>query len=302
MKHPSPKRLTIAKTATHLWSGIMFSPPKALFIALGVLCAVNPFQAVPQQAALQGNTPKPFRVEIEALRPWKVSAGDAQSQEMSNWQSEESFWSQDSQLFWRDQKIGDTLTLEFPASQAGTYNFKLFGTKAGDYGIVRLTFNENQSDPRDIDTYHPQVIPTLLGSGEVRLRAGVNTVKVEVVGQNPRSIGVFVGLDCLDFLPVAPVRAGEISLTGTAQSVRVNGSKMTLLAKKFTLPSGRSRAIAPNKAKIVNFNDQTLVHIEGETESVKLQELSLTGRSLTIIGPDLGSGNPLTAREIIVSR
>lgn len=254
------------------------------------------------QTATPANAPaKPFRVEFEAMRQLQISAGTARTQTMTDWEDDNNLWGNSEQLFWQDQKIGDTLTLEFLAPAAGTYNFKLFGTKASDYGIVSVTFNENQTDAREIDTYNKQVVAARLDAGEVTLRAGTNTVKIEVVGQNPKSNSPLVGLDFLDFVPFSPVRQGEISPSGTAQRVSEDALQIQLLAKNFTLPSGKSKAIFPEKIKTIAFTYATLIHFEGQTQNLKLKEVSLVGRTLTVIGADSGSGEPLSAREIIVS-
>ena len=171
---------------------------------------------------------------------------------------------------------------------------------------MRVNFNTNEANPRDIDAYDEQVIPAQLDSGEVRLRAGANTIKVKVVGQNPKSESVFVGLDFLVFLPLAPVREGEISLAGTLQPGSLQAmseevSKINLLSKNFTLPSGKSGAITPNKVKSVILNDKTFVHLEGEIENLEPQNFDLMGRNVTVVGTDSGSGQVLVAHEIIVA-
>ncbi len=73
-------------------------------------------------------------------------------------------------------------------------------TKARDYGIIRFHLNSKPIG-KPIDCFEPdRVIRTgAIDLGEVELKKGATTMRVETVGTNEKSVGLryMWGLDCV---------------------------------------------------------------------------------------------------------
>ena len=107
-------------------------------------------------------------------------------------------WSNNAHLLGKAHRIGDFMELQIPTTP-GTHRLTLHATKAADYGILRLWIN-GQRVMQDFDGYASKVGPT----GPILLGAfagqdGKYTLRVEVIGANPKAVGakVFFGLDCI---------------------------------------------------------------------------------------------------------
>ena len=123
-------------------------------------------------------------LEGEKLRVISHSGGGFSNQDQgdSDWD-----WSSGVQLWWRDGKPGDTLSIAFPAAEAGSYEVLGRFTKAADYGIMQLYINGKKAgDP--IDFFNKGVVATPeMSLGVHALKAGENELKVEIVGANDKS-------------------------------------------------------------------------------------------------------------------
>jgi hypothetical protein len=91
------------------------------------------------------------------------------------------------------------MTLQLRAPAAGTYELLGYFTRAQDYGDVRLSINGRSLSPI-VRGYSPTVEPTgPISFGRVPLRAGQNTMTLEIVGKDARaqgySDGYLVGVD-----------------------------------------------------------------------------------------------------------
>ncbi|MBL7189796.1 MAG: DUF2961 domain-containing protein [Phycisphaerae bacterium] len=109
-------------------------------------------------------------------------------------------WSRNRQLWWRDGKVNDTLTVEFEMDKGGEYDITLGITKAVDYGIVRIEMNgETKAD--SVDMFNPSVIARDIKLGPCKLVKGKNKLKVTILGANPSAVKKHMfGLDYI--LPV----------------------------------------------------------------------------------------------------
>ncbi|MGQ0560529.1 MAG: DUF2961 domain-containing protein [Gemmatimonadota bacterium] len=142
-------------------------------------------------------------IEAEALIDRAhVSGGRLQVQEMGGFSGA---WSGDKQLWWVLAKPGDRLTLPLVVEQAGAYELLGFFTRAQDYGIIRVLVNGQPVGPL-VDGYAPRVEATgPLSLGDVQLRAGTNSLVIELVGKDARSFGYaqgyLVGIDGLLLRP-----------------------------------------------------------------------------------------------------
>ena len=104
----------------------------------------------------------------------------------------------DSQLWWRDAWPCEKLVLGFDAPAAGRYRVFARFIKAGDYGIVQLSVNDQPAgDPMDMYADNVTISPeTKLG--EFDLLPGQNRLTVEITGANEKSVKSFMfGLDYL---------------------------------------------------------------------------------------------------------
>jgi hypothetical protein len=138
-------------------------------------------------------------IEFEALPPTDVRGCQPATQAMAAWGAAR--WSGGAQLFC-GAGPGASLTFALDAPVSGRYRLGLFATRAPDFGIARV-FLDDRRLADDADLYAPVVQPTgRLELGTVRLAAGGHRLRVEVVGRNPASGGSFLGLDCLELVPV----------------------------------------------------------------------------------------------------
>ncbi len=106
------------------------------------------------------------------------------------------------QLWWRDGKPGDTLTLGFDVETAGTYAIVAAFTKAPDYGIHQIAIN-GVAAGEPMDFYHEEVIVTdEIPLGVFTLAAGENQFNVAIRDRNPLAVAAYMfGLDYLRLSP-----------------------------------------------------------------------------------------------------
>jgi len=134
-------------------------------------------------------------LEGEKLKILAKTAGNTSLQGMGGYGGK---WSGETHLWWTGAKPGDTLDLEVPVRQAGTYRLKMQLTKAIDYGIVQLYMNgEKLGQP--IDLFNNGVVPTgILDMGVHELDAGRHTLRIQIVGANEKAVKSYMfGLDYL---------------------------------------------------------------------------------------------------------
>lgn len=181
----------IAMAATSYWyalPGASHGGPALDTAQLKVVAPPPPPEAKVVKGALEG----------ESLKIVERTGGDAVIQSSDAWE-----WSCEQQLWWRDGKPGDRLTVEFPVEKAGRYDVRAVFTKAVDYGIFRLLINGAEIDPAR-DFYNNGVVATPEESiGTFDLKAGENTLTAEIVGANADAVPAHMfGLDYLLLKPV----------------------------------------------------------------------------------------------------
>ena len=113
-------------------------------------------------------------------------------------------WSGASHLWGRPGKAGEWVDLELPVKATGRYGVVVYLTKARDYGIVQFDVNGKPLGEK-VDCYHANgVVATgAIDLGTVELQKGTATLRVQVVGTNPKSDGLryMWGLDCVVLKP-----------------------------------------------------------------------------------------------------
>ena len=137
-------------------------------------------------------------IEGETLVPDALaSAGKVQTQDMSGF---EGAWSGDSQLWWTDGKVGDTLTLTLPP-RPGIYDLLAYFTQAANYGQVTFALN-SQPVGGVYDAYHAGVAASgPVALGRVILPDGPSRLVITLHGKNAAAIGTLFGLDALVLKP-----------------------------------------------------------------------------------------------------
>jgi Protein of unknown function (DUF2961) len=142
-------------------------------------------------------------IEGENMKIAKKSSDfDADPQDMTPFA--DGTWSGASHLWVRPSKAGEWLDLDLPVAAAGPQDVIVYLTKARDYGIVRFHLDGKPIGPA-IDCFHPDNVVATgpIDLGAVDLKKGAATLRVEVVGTNPKSDGLryMWGLDCVVLKP-----------------------------------------------------------------------------------------------------
>lgn len=139
-------------------------------------------------------------IEAESLAvAARATAGRVIVQDMGPFETATASWSGGRQLWWVESRAGARLTLPLRVPAAGTYELVGHFTRHRDYGDVRLSVNGRPLEPL-VRGYAERVESTgPISFGRVPLRAGANTVVLEIVGKDARaagySDGYLVGVD-----------------------------------------------------------------------------------------------------------
>ncbi len=168
---------------------------KYLAVAIGFWDAQGPL-AAPQSLKIQGE-------DFAAAKP---SGGRIEAQELSP--HDDVRWEGNKQLWWLDAKTGDRLTLELSIAAEGQYELIADFTSASDYGIVRLSIDD-QVIAESLDLYSadlgktgPQALANLA------LKSGHHRFDIEIIGSNKAAAPKFMfGLDFIELR----ARADELS-------------------------------------------------------------------------------------------
>ncbi|MDO4558434.1 MAG: DUF2961 domain-containing protein [Planctomycetia bacterium] len=146
---------------------------------------------------------EPMRVE-GAIEGESMKICDKTGDGVTETQSGRNFrWSGDSQLWWKNGKTGDVLTLDFDVGKTDVYDMELMLTRAVDYGIVQLSLDgERCGEP--IDLYETGgVFNRAVTFGNLNLGEGTHTLTIEITGKNDSAIPSYMfGLDYLLLRPV----------------------------------------------------------------------------------------------------
>jgi hypothetical protein len=133
----------------------------------------------PEVTATTGNT---LQLAGESLLPARSASAEAVPQGNCCGVT----WSNNAQLWFRATKVGDTVTVAFPVSQAGTYAASVVTTTAADYGIVQM-FVDGVPLGDPIDGYAPTGVNVATHElGSVRLSAGTHTLTMTITDRKSR--------------------------------------------------------------------------------------------------------------------
>jgi putative membrane-bound dehydrogenase-like protein len=169
------------------------------------------YLASPAQVAPKGPRspidPKTNRVagaiEGESMKIVKVTRGRATGQPMAQFKADR--WSNNDHMWWINGKLGDTLTLEFPVKETGTYDMEIVMTRAIDYGMFQLILDGKEIGS-PIDLYDKEVITTgVLTIPVGTVGAGKHELTAKIIGANPKAIKRYMfGLDYIRLIPISP--------------------------------------------------------------------------------------------------
>ncbi len=113
-------------------------------------------------------------------------------------------WSNDKHLFAQPRKVGDWVELALPVAAEGTYQVQVHVTKSNDYGIVQFRI-DGQPLGKPVNNYRAKGVASVgpVALGKVALKQGTATLRIEVVGTSPKSVGgrYHWGLDCVVLKP-----------------------------------------------------------------------------------------------------
>jgi hypothetical protein len=110
-------------------------------------------------------------------------------------------WSNDAQLWWGADQIGETMSLNLPVQKAGKYRLIAHYTMGPTYGIIQMNMNGTDvGSPTDL--YAP-AMKTMdpVDLGLVTLSDGKPVMKFTVMGKNAASTGTMFGLDYIKLIP-----------------------------------------------------------------------------------------------------
>jgi hypothetical protein len=144
-------------------------------------------------------------IEGETIKVLDKSAGANGAQDMRPFPLAK--WSNGAQLWWTGAKPGDKLTVEVPVKEDGRYEVFVVATKAVDYGIVKLTFDEAQSTA-PIDLFNDGVVTTPpISLGVHELKQGNHQLTAEITGANDKAVKAY--MFAIDYVALIPAKEKE---------------------------------------------------------------------------------------------
>ncbi len=149
-----------------------------------------PQKAEPSSAEMKNNS-----IQGENMEAYRIDSGELLHRNYADWK-----WEEDAQVAWWSASVGDVVIMRFHSPTAmEDARLELQLTKSGNYAIVALSVNG--SEETTFDGYAPEITVETLNMEGVDIKAGWNTVKVQVTGKNPKSKNLVFGLDYLKVKP-----------------------------------------------------------------------------------------------------
>ncbi len=127
------------------------------------------------------------------------ASGQVAIQRMTGFEKDGNRWRDSKQIWWRDGKLGDSLSLKTPNVPSGKNTIILGVTCAVDYGIAQFYWNGKEiGEPVDFFNADSVIHRTVkFHVNETSEEDGVLTVKL--VGKNSSSTGEMLGIDFVDW-------------------------------------------------------------------------------------------------------
>ena len=127
------------------------------------------------------------------------ASGTATVQNMTEFKNADNQWLDDKQIWWRDGKFGDKMTLAIEEAKKGKKTLVVGATCARDYGIAQFYWN-GKPVGEPIDFFNaPDVIHKVVRFEIPEIQEEKGTLTVELMGRNNKSVGEMLGVDSVDF-------------------------------------------------------------------------------------------------------
>ena len=145
---------------------------------------------------------RPFSIQFRDFKFVGLSpnaSGSASVQNMQGFTKNGFSWVEDKQIWWRDGKPGDQMTLEVTKVEPGKKTLVLGACCARDYGVAQFYWN-GEKVGKPIDFFNtPDVIHRTVRLAIPETTTETGTLTVELVGRNEKSIGEMLGFDSIAF-------------------------------------------------------------------------------------------------------
>ena len=116
------------------------------------------------------------------------------AQDMSMWTTAEQGWVRGNQLWCHDNKVGETVSVDFETTRPWRGELAFGLTKARDYGRISIML-DGKVVVEDFNGYGEAVAPSEVRAGAVTLKPGRHTLAVKLLGRDERSSGTIWGMD-----------------------------------------------------------------------------------------------------------
>ena len=184
------------------------------------------------------NQPLPHKIQGQSFKNHKATAGKVQVQRLK---PEKNFrLAGNKQLWWRDGKPGDTLSIPFelPASLLdGETKVEISAslTYAHDYGIAKISLGENTLS--EIDFYNKQLTNKKISLGAAELSPGKQVLKIEITGSHPDAAKRHMfSIDYLEVKPLTESVAEGIAIDEFAAKKKVDLKSLQNWVQMFQRP------------------------------------------------------------------
>ena len=107
-------------------------------------------------------------------------------------------WSNASVLGWYPNEVNAELSLQLPCKADGTYHLVARMVSDSDSATVQFVLDGKPVGP-PVDLYAPSAVPKEVSLGTLPLKAGMVPLTIRVIGRNPSSTGLAVGIDAFEF-------------------------------------------------------------------------------------------------------
>lgn len=141
-------------------------------------------------------------LEAEEMEIVSIPA-DASSRVEGNWQKCD--WSNDAQMWYGLQRVGDAVELRGNRKLSGSYKLILRASRYPDYGIVAVSVNGKRiGEPVDLWQEKGLRHTGPLELGVVEFKGDYPSFRFEIVGHNPeaKNTGTYLGIDCIELLAI----------------------------------------------------------------------------------------------------
>ena len=155
--------------------------------------------SVEDEAAAPVEYDRKFTYTLGNMTVSEASAGSIAIQTMNSFKVDSHFWKDDKQIWWRDGKPGDKLTIDVKDVPVGKKTLVLGATVARDYGCFQLYWNgEKIGKPLDF-FFEPRVEHRVVKLSVPKTTDAEGILTVEALEKNEKSAGTMFGVDYIEW-------------------------------------------------------------------------------------------------------